>query len=160
MAEDGQVYKIGEVADLLNISIRAIRFYEDEGLVSPQRSGKGTRLYTQRHVDRLQAIRRMTENGFSLDFVRVLTDLRKRHTTGDQSQDAVCLQLDGVLADIRARMDQLQDLADQIAAGKMELRKCAGCQNVPTNRGCPDCPVRQQLSNIEILNLIWDQDAD
>ena len=53
---DEQTFKIGEVASHLATSIRTIRFYEEEGLIYPIRTEKGTRLYNNKHVTRLKVI--------------------------------------------------------------------------------------------------------
>lgn len=159
MEEGQQLHKIGDVAETLATSIRAIRYYEEEGLITALRSEGGTRLYSQRHIDRLRAILRLTESGYSLGVIKALAMAREQHRTGDDSRKAVSNQLDEMQAGIRAQMRQLQTLAEQIGAAKSAIKKCAGCRNKPTTKGCPQCPVRQHLSDIELLNLVWDQEG-
>ena len=59
-------YKIGEVADLLATSIRTIRYYEEEGLLIPIRTPRGTRLYSDSHLARLKVVLRLVNLGFQL----------------------------------------------------------------------------------------------
>lgn len=151
-------HKVGEVAKVLATSIRTIRYYEEEGLVTPLRSDGSTRLYSQRHIARLRAILKLTENGYSLGVIKSLALTREQHKTGEESQRAVSGQLDEILAGIQVQIQQLQSLAKQIGAAKSIVKKCSGCENKPTTKGCPDCPVRQYLSEIELLNLVWDQE--
>lgn len=155
--ESGQLHKIGDVAEALATSIRAIRYYEEEGLIAPLRSEGGTRLYTRRHIDRLRAILRLAESGYSLGVIKALATARERHRTGDASQKAVGSQLEEMLSGIDAQVQQLQALARQIGAARTTVKKCAGCKNKPTTKGCPACPVRRHLADIELLNLVWDQ---
>lgn len=154
-----QLRMIGDVAKVLTTSIRAIRYYEEEGLITPFRSEGGTRLYSRRHIDRLRAILKLAESGYSLGVIEALATSRQQHQTGDDSQHAVSDQLGGMLGNILAQVKQLQALAKQINAAQTTVKKCAGCKNKPTSEGCPQCPVRKHLAHIELLNLVWDQDG-
>ena len=60
--------QIGQVADRTGLSLRTIRFYEENGLVPPTgRTTGGFRLYGEDAVARLQVITRMKPLGFSLE---------------------------------------------------------------------------------------------
>lgn len=64
--------RIKEVADRLNISARAIRFYEEKGLVAPAKSaGSQYRTYTESEVWRLQTILSLREIGMSIDEIKM-----------------------------------------------------------------------------------------
>lgn len=154
-----QLFKIGNVADAVGTTIRAIRYYEEEGLIIPLRSEGGTRLYSQHHIDRLRAILRMTENGFPLTIIKTLAETRQQHRTGNHSQQAISKQLDQMLEGIHAQVKQLQGLSKLIGATRNTIQQCAGCKNKPTSKGCPDCPVKKHLADIELLNLVWDQES-
>jgi DNA-binding transcriptional MerR regulator len=153
------LHKIGDVAETLGTTIRAIRYYEEEGLLAPARTAGGTRLYSSRHIDRLRAILRLAQNGYSLESIKDLADLRARSKTGDDCQKAVADRLDGMLADIDRRMHELRSLALEIRSARNTVQQCAGCRNPPSTAGCPKCPVADRLPYIELLNLIWDEDA-
>lgn len=151
-------HKIGDVAATLGTTIRAIRYYEEEGLLTPARTAGGTRLYSPRHIDRLRAILRLAQGGYSLEFIKDLADLRVRAKTGEDNQTAVSALLDGVLADIDRRMHELRSLALEIRSARNTVQQCAGCKHQPSTAGCPNCPVIDRLPYIELLNLIWDED--
>src|SRR5205823_5527864 len=65
MTEPAQAYTIGALAREFDVTPRAIRFYEDEGLIAPRRSG-GRRVYGKREHVRLKLILRGKRLGFSL----------------------------------------------------------------------------------------------
>ncbi|PTQ12378.1 MerR family transcriptional regulator [Sphingomonas oleivorans] len=65
---------INQVASELGVTTRTIRFYEDKGLVEPQRVGM-TRIYTRREYARLQLILRGKRLGFSLREIKEFLDL-------------------------------------------------------------------------------------
>ncbi len=70
----GKVYSIAELAQELGVTTRTIRFYEDQGLISPQRAGHA-RIYTTRDRARLLLILRGKRLGFSLKDIKEFLDL-------------------------------------------------------------------------------------
>lgn len=65
---------IQEVASALGVTPRTLRFYEDNGLISPQRVGS-TRVYSRRDVGRMQLILRGKRLGFTIREIREFLDL-------------------------------------------------------------------------------------
>jgi MerR family transcriptional regulator/heat shock protein HspR len=64
---DRGVFMISVAAELANLHPQTLRMYEARGLIEPQRSSKGTRLYSQEDVERLKRIQEMTaELGLNL----------------------------------------------------------------------------------------------
>jgi DNA-binding transcriptional MerR regulator len=63
--EGEETFSIAELAREFDVTTRAIRFYEDEGLLAPRRRGQ-TRIYGQRDRTRLRLILRGKRLGFSL----------------------------------------------------------------------------------------------
>ena len=74
-----ETYSISDLTEEFACTARALRFYEDEGLVAPQRVGL-TRLYSKRDRARLAWIMRAKNVGFSLNEIREMIDL---HDLGD-----------------------------------------------------------------------------
>lgn len=66
--------RIGEMAKEYGVTLRTLRFYEDKGLLNPQRIGS-TRLYTRRDRGRLKLILLGRKVGFSLREVKQMIDL-------------------------------------------------------------------------------------
>ena len=67
-------YSIGELCDEFAVTARALRFYEDEALIAPERRGT-TRLYSERDRARLAWILRGKRVGLSLADIKELLDL-------------------------------------------------------------------------------------
>ena len=68
--------QIGQVAERTRLSLRTIRFYEENGLVIPTaRSECGFRLYSENDVSRLEVIKRMKPLGFTLEEMQELLAL-------------------------------------------------------------------------------------
>jgi DNA-binding transcriptional MerR regulator len=123
--ERGGLLQIGQAAERTGLSLRTIRFYEENGLVPPTgRTAGGFRLYCEDAVDRLEVIKRMKPLGFSLEEMRelltllddlaaapgdaVLTDrLRMFHEAATARVHALTEQLavaEGFAADLAARL--------------------------------------------------------
>lgn len=66
--------RIGDVARQFGLTLRALRFYEDKGLLSPKREGN-TRLYTRKDIARLKMVLLGRKAGFSLREVKQVMDL-------------------------------------------------------------------------------------
>ncbi|MGB3646375.1 MAG: MerR family DNA-binding transcriptional regulator [Mesorhizobium sp.] len=66
--------RIGDMAKTFGVTLRALRFYEDKGLLQPRREG-ATRLYTRRDKARLKLILLGRRVGFSLRDVKQMIDL-------------------------------------------------------------------------------------
>ena len=75
MMDTGEdLVRIGEMAKKYGVTLRTLRFYEDKGLLNPQRDG-ATRLYTRRDRARLKLILLGRKVGFSLREVKQMMDL-------------------------------------------------------------------------------------
>jgi DNA-binding transcriptional MerR regulator len=110
-----RLYSIGDLSSELALSHRAIRFYEDHGLLAPRRIG-GQRVYGARDRARLQLIQRGKRLGFALADIKELLDL--------YDVDADHLeQMRATLAKGRARMAELERQREEIALTLQELRQ-------------------------------------
>jgi MerR family transcriptional regulator, heat shock protein HspR len=76
VASDRGVFMISVAAELAEMHPQTLRMYEQRGLISPKRSPKGTRLYSQEDVERLRRIQEMTvELGMNLAGVERVFEL-------------------------------------------------------------------------------------
>jgi DNA-binding transcriptional MerR regulator len=74
MRADSRLYTITELAQEFDVTPRAIRFYEDMGLISPARSGRN-RVYALRDRTRLKLTLRGKRLGLSLQEIKQLVDM-------------------------------------------------------------------------------------
>ncbi|SFH46081.1 MerR family transcriptional regulator [Modicisalibacter xianhensis] len=106
-ARSRRTYTIGELAKLFEVTPRTIRFYEQEGLLEPERRGQ-TRIYHDKDRVRLKLTLRGKRLGFSLAEIREVIQLYDHAPDGDERQLRRMLD---ILADKRAAMQQqLEDI--------------------------------------------------
>ena len=110
-----RLYTVSELAERLGVTPRALRFYEDKGLVRPQRAGT-TRVYTHRDRGRLALILRGKRLGFSLREIGEWLDLYD----ADPAQAA---QMRGLLGKVRERIETLEQQRDDLDATLSELNE-------------------------------------
>lgn len=72
--QNRETYTISDLSGEFGVTARALRFYEDEGLIAPHRKGL-SRIYTKRDRARLAWIMRAKNVGFSLVEIREMIDL-------------------------------------------------------------------------------------
>ena len=107
-------FTIGELAREFDLTTRAIRFYEDCGLLAPQRRGR-TRIYSQRDRTRLKLTLRGKRLGLTLAEVKELVGMYEtpRDTLPQLKKFLVVLaahreQLEQQLADLHATLDEVR----------------------------------------------------
>ncbi len=88
---DRPIYMISVAADLVGMHPQTLRMYEAKGLIRPQRTPGGTRLYSEADIERLRIVQRLTtELGLNLAGVelvlRLEDELRKAHAQIDRLQ--------------------------------------------------------------------------
>jgi DNA-binding transcriptional MerR regulator len=115
-------YTIGELAKEFGVTTRAIRFYEDCGLIGPERSGRN-RVYSARDRTRLKLTLRGKRLGLKLAEVKELVDMyESRRDTGPQLRRFL-----GVLARHRTQLEQrlgdLQTTLDEVLAQEAAARQ-------------------------------------
>ena len=111
-------YRISELAKEFDITARALRFYEDKGLLAPSRQGQN-RIYSNRDRARLSLVLRGKRLGFSLDEIREMIELY------DQP-DGQIAQLKISIEKFRTRIKSLEQQRRDIDATMKELESVCG----------------------------------
>lgn len=81
------VYMISVAAELAGVHPQTLRAYEQKGLLTPQRTRGGTRMYSQADLDHLALINELTEEGINLAGVMRILDLQTRLTDAETKLD-------------------------------------------------------------------------
>ncbi|GAA4216490.1 MerR family transcriptional regulator [Microbispora amethystogenes] len=123
--------RIGELARRAGVSTRALRYYEQQGLIRSRRSANGYREYDESDVRLVTEIRALMAVGFTLEDARPFVDcLRSGHPSGGSCPESVAVY-QRKLAEID---DRIRDLLARRAEVAAQLTSaCPGC--LVTRRG-------------------------
>ena len=117
-----QTFSIGELAKSMDITPRSIRFYEEQGLLSPTRIGQH-RIYIKKDQVRLKLILRGKRLGFSLAETKTLFDLYDSHQNSKVQLEAMLKMTDEKRAHMQQQLEDIEML-------KVELEDVeARCQD-------------------------------
>lgn len=124
-----QQYSIGELSKLFDITARSIRFYEEQGLLVPERQGQ-SRIYHLKDKVRLKLILRGKRLGFSLAEIKTLFDLYDTNlNSAVQLETMLALTeqkravLNQQLSDIQMLMNELDDVEARCKDELIELQR-------------------------------------
>jgi MerR family transcriptional regulator, heat shock protein HspR len=113
VSNDRGVFMISVAAELAEMHPQTLRMYEARGLIEPQRSPKGTRLYSQDDVDRLRRIQEMTtELGMNLAGVERVFELEDKLTRLQGKVDT----LERRAKDLQAEIARLEEVRREVRA--------------------------------------------
>ena len=124
---------IGEAARRSGLPPKTIRYYEEVGLVRPDRASNGYRDYAERDIHMLRFLQRSRSLGFTIEEARKLLALYgddKRH-----SED-VRAMASGRMADIDRKIEELKSLKRALA---ILADQCPGDAG-------PDCPILDEIA--------------
>ena len=110
-----KLYSISDLSKEFDVTTRAIRFYEDAGLLSPLRQGR-KRYYTVRDRTRLKLVLRGKRLGFSLNEIGEMFRLY-------DAEPGEVAQLNHILDKINEKMDLLERQMEDVQVVMQELQE-------------------------------------
>ncbi len=127
--EDRGVFMISVAAELAEMHPQTLRIYEARGLITPKRSPKNTRLYSQRDVERLKRIQQMTnEEGLNLAGVETVLAMEARVET--------------MRSELEAMRRRTHELENQLTEEMARVHDRLHTEIVPYGAYEPEPPVR------------------
>ncbi|MET8364588.1 MerR family transcriptional regulator [Micromonospora sp. NPDC005194] len=115
--------RIGELAASTGVSVRALRYYEEQSLLIPERSGGGQRHYDEKALDRVQLIQTLYAAGLSsrtildlLPCVDAKVNTPQSRALLNAERDRLTRQIDQ-LVQVRDRLDAVISSSESPASG-------------------------------------------
>lgn len=149
--------KIGDVARVLGTTTRALRFYEEEGLIEPVRTSKGTRLYSDDDLSRLRVILLLITADVPIEAIKELSTARSKSETGEAASELVSRLLNKLRETVVAKKNQYALLEQELEFTDKLVRQCAGCSLRPTRNTCFSCTVVPDFRRAFMIKLIAEQ---
>jgi len=117
-------YQIGQLANLVNMSPRTIRYYEEIGLLnSVKRIEGGKRVYTDKDIQRLKFITRLKHLGLTLSEMGELEDIYQIHRTNKKVLPRLLELLDNHALKIDERINHLVKLKADVLEYQKKIRQ-------------------------------------
>lgn len=118
-ATDSRVQGIQDVAQELGVTLRTLRFYENEGLIEPQRIGN-RRIYSRREVGRIQLILRGKRLGFSIREIKQFLDLYDADPEHQEQMERLAERVRERLVDLKKQRDALDLTIEELTSIEAE----------------------------------------
>ena len=115
-----RLYTVTELAAELGVTARAIRFYEDKGLLSPSRAG-ATRVYTHREQARMMLILRGKRLGFTLRDIKQFLDLYDVDPQHDEQKRRLLRAVRERISDLRGMSSAISDTLDELRHIELQI---------------------------------------
>ncbi|HEH9401797.1 TPA: MerR family DNA-binding transcriptional regulator [Aeromonas sobria] len=110
-------YSISELAHEFDITPRTIRYYEDEGLLTPQREGQ-TRIYSHKEKTRLKLTLRGKRLGFSLAEIRELFEMYDTDKSSNTQLNSMIQLIDEKRSALHQQLDDIQMVMAELEAAE------------------------------------------
>ncbi|MFC4656435.1 MerR family DNA-binding transcriptional regulator [Rheinheimera sp.] len=120
--KEEKTYSISELAKEFDITTRSIRFYEDQGLLTPERQGQ-TRIYSKRDRVRLKLILRGKRLGFSLSETGQLFELYDADKSSAKQLMTMLKLIEQKKAELHQQMDDIKVVLMELVTVEKRCRE-------------------------------------
>lgn len=153
----------GDMARLSGNTLRTVRFYEEAGILRPdRRSAGGHRLFGHRELERLQFISEMRSTGLSLDEIRALLEMKVSADNGKEAASTTITAIDLQINALEQKIAMFERMRAELVASRSILNECKGCANhqcFPDE--CDSCDVIAKQSGVpKTMRVLWSVDGD
>ncbi|MEW1655634.1 MerR family transcriptional regulator [Streptomyces sp. NPDC093707] len=119
----GSAVRIGELAHVAGVSTRALRYYEQRGLLQARRQDNGYREYEDSAVTRVHNIRVLLDAGLKAEDIRRLNScLDEKHLDHNPACQEACALYEERLRAVQAQLAALAEVESKLQAKLAELR--------------------------------------
>lgn len=146
----------GDMARLSKTTLRTVRFYEQEGLISSQAREDGChRKFPRSELRKLQMITDLREAGLSLQDIKTLISLKRKCDTPQTAACQMSEALGRCIQELQQRIDTLARLRSELTSTIATIRSCKDCREPRFPAGCSDCDVTNQPDSSRTTELLW-----
>ncbi len=104
------------VQKLTGLTARAIRFYDESGLVRPHRTALNRRAFDRACVERLQLIALLRRGGLSIVDIRCVLTLRDRNPSGAEAANVALRNLEAEVQRLQAQLETVRAVTEEARA--------------------------------------------
>ena len=116
-------YTISELASYFNVTTRTIRYYEELGLLTPERSKSGQRVFSKKEKTRLILIFRGKKYGFQLEEIKEMVELFDQDPSGKRQLEKTIEYGEEKVEEVSNRIHELTEMRDEMQSLMEEFRQ-------------------------------------
>ena len=139
-----QMYKIGKVSELTGLSLRTIRYYDEQGLLTAKRTAGGQRYYTDQDIVYLKRIVELKGLDFSLEEIAKIIKLKASDSTGDERRAELLRQYRSKLSEDLERVRKLKIHIEELEWHVKQLEKAEGGFTSCPGASCVACEYKRK----------------
>lgn len=132
-------YTISQAAKKMNLTAFTLRYYDKEGILSPHRTGKGIRYFTETDMEQLEMLCCLKSTGMSMKDIKKYFDLCEiGDSTLEQRMEIFTSHREHILQEMRALEKNLSKIEGKIRwySGYIESKRKGGNPETPSGCGC------------------------
>jgi DNA-binding transcriptional MerR regulator len=149
------LFRISQIAKRTGKTTRAIRFYEELGIVSPQhRTEAGYRMSGEESILRIQWIDKLHELGFSLPEIQQFLQSFQEISFGPEMMDVLRSLYQEKLQETQASIQRLQLLAAELQASISYTDLCQQCEPTTEASQCKGCEKHDRENSPMLISII------
>ena len=152
----GDLLTTGDMARLSESTLRTVRFYEQEGLIEPERrSPCGHRLFSGRELLKLQLALDLREAGLSLQNIKDLFCLKADCACPEEASQRMSHVLTEQIDTMQQKIAKLRKLREELTAMVSVLTECQSCEEGNFPIACENCDVLSSPQLPRALQVLW-----
>ena len=152
----GDLLTTGDMARLSESTLRTVRFYEQEGLIEPERrSACGHRLFSGRELMKLQLALDLREAGLSLQDIKELFSLKSDCACPEEASHRMSNVLTEQIDTMQQKIAKLRKLREELTAMVSVLTECQACDDGNFPLACEKCDVMGSPQLPRALRVLW-----
>jgi DNA-binding transcriptional MerR regulator len=146
----------GDMARLSESTLRTVRFYEQEGLISSERrSACGHRLFSSSELMKLQLALDLREAGLSLQNIKELFSLKSDCACPEEASHRMSHVLTAQIDTMQQKIAKLRKLREELTAMVSVLTECQSCEEGDFPVACESCDVVGSPQLPRALRVLW-----
>lgn len=144
------------MARLSESTLRTVRFYEQEGLIEPERRTQcGNRLFSERELAKLQLTLDLREAGLSLQDIKDLFALKARCECPEEASHRMSNVLNQQIEAMQQKIAKLRRLREELTAMVSVITECKSCDDRTFPVSCDECDVVGNPELPRALRVLW-----
>lgn len=148
----------GDMARLSDSTLRTVRFYQQEGLIEPERrSACGHRLFSGRELMKLQLALDLREAGLSLHNIKDLFRLKSDCDCPEEASHRMSSVLTEQIDAMQHKIAKLRKLREELTAMVSVLTECHSCEERNFPLACEKCDVLASPNLPRALQVLWNE---